>query len=416
MPSRSSFHSSQSKQSHIYTTIPGNVSTEFGPGPSTVTWTDSVTYGDNIPDWQQKLRNGENATTTMNGSRKECRVKSGAMVFRLKTPNPPHYITVRGHMKLYHGIPGGNPSTIGTANADNLALAKFAQKLNLINTAIQGGVVIGELRQTLQTVRNPALGLRRLVDDGLLNLRSIRAARRLGTLRAHTKMITQHLADAWLELQFGWKPLLSDIRSGLQALDHYNAGQRASVRRITATEQTVQVTLDQLGTGTASSFASWRTRQTETHNCQVVYRGAVRVEAQHPGSMSDELLGFNPGSFAPTIWELIPYSFLIDYFSNIGGIIYGMSNLGTRLAWCNRTVRQQILLEQSAEELKHPDVTVTGIGAKVVSSNTLVSRAKYTGIGIPALAFKIPGFRSLKWLNIAALIASRKADRNWSFD
>ena len=93
-----------------------------------------------------------------------------------------------------------------------------------------------------------------------------------------------------------------------------------------------------------------------------------------------------------------------------------MSNLTTRLAWCNRTTRKSYEAHGWTTEYPDPNVTVTGAFAEIVTSKTSVDRGKYTGYGIPPLAFKIPSFGSLKWLNIAALVASRKSDRNWSFD
>jgi hypothetical protein len=374
-----------------------------------------VTFGDNIPDWKQALKDGRSATTSMDGTKGEIRIKSGAWTFRHKNPNVNLYIKTRGLHGLYHGLPGGDPASISVTNADNLALGKFQQKLSLANTAIQGGVVIGELRQTLQTIRNPALGLRRLVDDGLQTLRNLRSSRRLAAMTTHKREVMKNLADAWLELQYGWRPLLNDIRDADKALHRYNVGRPVSVKRITASEK-VQGSANEVQQLGGESFALWLIRQTQVNNQQVVYRGAMRVKARDPQVMDPELLGFNPGSFLPTAWELIPYSFLVDYFSNIGGIVYGLSNLFTELAWCNRTVRREIELKQFVQEYVHPDVTVSGVQAECISIKSHVSRAIYSGTSVPGIAFKIPGNWSLKWLNIAALIAARGADRKWTFN
>jgi hypothetical protein len=415
MPSRSSFHSNQCSNSLYYYDLEDHLINNVPPVVSTTTWTDSVTFGDNIPDWQQALKDGRNATTSMDGTSGEVRVKSGSWTFRHKNPNVNLYIKTKGLHGMYHGVPGGNPASVDATNADNLALGKFQQKLSLINTAIQGGVVIGELRQTLQTLRNPALGLRRLVDDGLDVLRRIRAGRRLGPMRSHLVAIKKNLADAWLELQYGWRPLMNDIRDADIALHRYNIGRPVSVKRITATER-VQGSANEVQSLGGESFAVWLIRQTTINSCQVVYRGAMRVKAQDPQSMDAALLGFNPGSWLPTAWELIPYSFLVDYFSNIGGIVYGLSNLFTELAWCNRTVRRQIELRQFVQEYKHPDITVTGVQGESFSAARHVSRAIYSGHSVPNIAFKIPGNWSLKWLNIAALVAAGQADRKWTFN
>jgi hypothetical protein len=415
MVSKTYNQSNQCSNSLYYYDLANNLINPGPPAVSTVKWTDSITYGDNIPDWKEALRDGRNATTSMDGRKGEVRVKSGAWTFRHKNPNVNLYIKTRGTHGLYHGIPGGDPASISVGSADNLALGKFQQKLSLVNAAIQGGVVIGELRQTLQTIRNPALGLRRLVDDGLDVLRAIRAGRRLAPMATHIRGVTKNLADAWLELQYGWRPLMNDIRDADKALHRYNIGRPVSVKRITAVEK-VQGSANEVQSLGGESFAIWLIRQTQTNNVQVIYRGAVRLKAQDPKTMDPALFGFSPNQFLPTAWELIPYSFLVDYFSNIGGIVYGLSNLFTELAWCNRTVRRQIELKQYAQEYKHPDITVSGVQAEIISSANHVSRATYTGTTVPGVAFKIPGNWSLKWLNIAALVAARGGDRKWTFN
>lgn len=415
MPTRSKFNSSQFPGYVTYHNSDGTSTTT--PDPSNLTWTDSVTFGDNVADWKECLRTGRPATTSMNGTKKEIHVTSGSV--RFDWPNQPSFdVEIGGRQRLAHTFPSGNPALVDVTNADGIALGKFHQKLSLINTAIQGGVVIGELRQTLQLIRNPALGLRRLVSDQAEVLRRIRAQRRLLPIGLHKQKVAENLADAWLELQFGWRPLLSDIKNGAQALHRYNRGNSVTTRRITAVE-TRRRELSNNAYQQAESFAGWGIRSVEMEHHQVIYRGAVRVEAQDPKVFDPALLGFNPGSFVPTAWELIPYSFLIDYFSNIGGIIYGLSNLGTELAWCNRTVRRS--LEKTETAFRWPltwatGVSISGTYATCVSKSSTVERAAFNGNTIPGVAFKIPGFGSLKWLNIAALVASRRADRTWSFD
>jgi hypothetical protein len=153
----------------------------------------------------------------------------------------------------------------------------------------------------------------------------------------------------------------------------------------------------------------------------------MRVQVKDPKTMDPALLGFDLASWAPTAWELIPYSFLIDYFSNIGDIILGWSSLGTKFSWVNKTTVRYY--EKISMTQPHPQWQKAGTDwdsgaieilsyapAKVVIQKRSVSRNKYEGLLIPDLDFEIPGLGSLKWLNIAALIAARKGDRSWSFD
>lgn len=313
--------------------------------------------------------------------------------------------------------PAGNPSNISDAKANAEALGKFAQRILQARTALQGGVVVGELMQTLQMLKNPAQGLRRLVDDWGYAARRIRSTRRVTSLPFHTRTVAQNLADAWLEYSFGWKPLLHDIRDGCRALNTQYAGRPLHVRRITGKATTNGEGYDDNSTINQNSLMIWRGRVRSVGSCTVIYRGAVRVEAVDPHEMDPALFGFTPSQFLPTAWELIPYSFLIDYFTNIGDIVAGWSTLFANLAWCNRTVRK------SYEEIRTADTDKTLSSAFlscspaiVTTSKTSVVRAKYSGTTVPDLTFTIPSLESKKWLNIAALIASRKSDRSWHYD
>lgn len=386
------------------------------------TWTDTVTYGENIPGWRQLLRDGGNATTSLSGERTTVRFKSGHIRASRKTPvsGQLYEYYVNGLCRITPDNPAGiNISAIDEAKANSQALGKFAERILDAKSAIQGGVVIGELAQTLAMIRNPAQGLRGLVDLAGDTLRDIRSARRLGTLKQHMRAVSENLADAWLEYSFGWKPLLNDIKNGDLALHKLNIGQSLSTKRITSSS-TVHSNPQEFTTTRSESVLSWNTTRKSVDGCQVIYRGAVRMEARNPGRMDPELFGFSPEQFLPTAWELLPYSFLIDYFVNIDSVIAGWSTLFTNLAWSNKTTRKWTQVDHMAksdQSMISPLWTLSqNVPATSITKKTSVARAKYEGTYVPDLVFSIPGFGSRKWLNIAALIANRNGDRNWFYD
>lgn len=402
--------------------------------PNTISsekWVNSVTFGENIPGWRENLRNGLSATTSMTGSNRTVQVTNGLMTFLKAKVGLPDRLYV-AYLSGAHGCqptsPTGDPATMDYAKANALALGKFGRRIVEVNTSFQGGVFLGELAQTIRTIKNPAQGLRKLVDDWRSSAQRIRrlSSRQIpGSLVNRAGLLrrtTANLADAWLETQYGWRPLLNDVDNGCRALADYNAGQSLKTKRISS-RSTVDGPTADIGTdGYANSFAIWRVQKVTTSHQTVIYRGAMRVEARDPQTMDAELLGFNPGSWLPTAWELMPYSFLIDYFSNVGDIINGWSTLTTRLAWCNRTIRRQYVLTSTSHsnlalvKANVPTVTsVTVVPAKVIATKRSVLREKYTGTFVPGLQFEVPGLGSLKWLNIAALIAARRSDRKWSY-
>jgi hypothetical protein len=305
-------------------------------------------------------------------------------------------------------------------------MGKFLRKSRDAMTPFQGGVALGELAETLAMIRNPARGLRGLVTEGRNVLANIR---RLGLKNSLSRSrVLSQLADAWLEVQFGWRPLLNDVKDGCTALDQWRRPQGIHTKRITASYETSLVSSNPLyGQFGDNNIAFWFVSSDYVSSCLTVFRGALRIEAHNSASMDAKLFGFSPDNFAPTIWELIPYSFLIDYFSNVGDIIEGWSQLGTRLAWCNRTVKksiQQTLRSGSSSaywQTRKPFVDppilegLTFSPAQSVIAKSIVTRGEYNSAMVPTFVFRLPGFGSLKWLNIAALVAGRNNDRKWVY-
>lgn len=379
---------------------------------TSVNWTDSVIHGANVPGWREVIRSGGDATTSLSGS--ECTARL--------TPGYAKSVDYGGwtdestgdHRTSEAGLPG-DPSSLDAAKANAEALGKLNQRIRQVRTLFEGGVVLGELGQTLRMIRNPARGLRNLTDEFLDIARAIRrgASRQYLSNALRASKVAEHLADAWLEVQFGWRPLLSDIRDGCEALEAYDAGGRLETIRVTGKSQVAVTSATTTNTWVVGPMGFARDTVTDGHT-SVIYRGAVRVKARDPQTMDPALFGFDPSSFLPTAWELIPYSFLIDYFSNIGDIVTGWSNVFSDLAWCNSTTRKWYTLEGTSRKTNGAFLTFTP--AKYVSTRKSVQRQKYEGTLVPDFTLQVPGMGSLKWLNIAALIASRNADRRWSFD
>lgn len=401
------------------------------PVVTRLTWNNSVTYGDNIPGWRKLIREGQNATTSLLGTAtKATMVRGSHYVFRdpkwvISSGSPVASAYSSGLLGLSPSLPSGNPNDISDVTANNVALAKFVKKLDSVNTAFHGGVFLGELSQTLHGIRNPAYGLRKLVDRFWYNARNMRSSwkRKVKFIEENTPL-HKALADLWLEHSFHWKPLLSDIDDGCRALAELNTSQGLANSRISAVGEADGNPVNTV-TSVTSGLLQWYKSETTLEHTIVVYRGAVRVNPRDSVLMAPTLLGFNPASFAPTAWELIPYSFLIDYFTNIGDIISGWSHNTSELSWCNRTVKKEFVrkygtfcnqgIVDDGHALGEPKRRFTHSPTSVEIRKSSVSRASYVGNFAGTFEFEIPGFGSMKWLNIAALVAGRSKDRSFKF-
>lgn len=393
-----------------------------GDAWTTRKWSDYVTFGDNIPDWRRRLAKGYSATTSMVGSKSSVQLTEGQLVAqRPKGTGTSIWLTERvGSCGISTALPSGDPSTLSDTEANNAALRKFVSRLEQVNTAFNGGVFLGELTQTLRSIKNPAASLRNLVGNWRRESVALRRRNNFRPIKERKRNFREAIADSWLETQFHWKPLLNDVDDGCRALAELVTGQALKGVRITGTGEARDNASVTTGGGAANLLAH-RDQTVVVDHTIVIYRGAVRVNPRHSALMAPRLLGFNPASFVPTAWELVPYSFLIDYFTNIGDILTGWSHSVSELRWCNRTSRKSIITTRSRYtntaicRAVFPEITTAHGQAKVVCEVTDVSRFDYSGSLTPRFEFEIPGLASKKWLNIAALIAGRDADRRFSF-
>jgi hypothetical protein len=227
-----------------------------------------------------------------------------------------------------HGVPVPIGSVAAlTTTAQNEAKRRFISRCYEAQSAFNSGQFLGELREALHMVRHPAQALRRGVDDYFESLRK----RRKGNLN-HRKKI---LADSWLEYQFGWASLISDINSASEQLRRIRFG-RPPIQEVSASythRHSTTMTTTNEGVGGLNVIVNTKKEQTSV----VKIYGKVTVDLPPGSYLSPASLGFRWDQFVPTVWELIPYSFLVDYFTNIGDIIQSWSYARSNLIWSSMT-------------------------------------------------------------------------------
>lgn len=380
---------------------------------------DTVTKGPNYKDWKQRLIRGDQCTTTLSGTRYRREFGSAYFSASQKPISPTTTCQSLYHIVSQAGlIQGANisltpltPDLTTIQKADALALAKFVESIRSTMTTAQGGVIAGELGETLHMLIHPAKTLR----QGLFNylatlkkrkrkLRSVRGPKRLSTAR-------NIVADTWLEYSFGWKPLLHDIDDVMKTLANRFASTPPR-EPVYAKGVDEQFSSARHTSYSGNLIASISHQVNWTLSKQVVYRGSVRTE--HPRAAVWNHFGSFANDFIPTVWELIPYSFLVDYFSNIGAMISAASLLRSNLVWASRTTVDSTVAEIVDTQAKATFSVFFTAEADCANlrekrSKIVVSRAPYTGSLVPSLYFTVPGLGSTKWINISALLLGQRA-------
>jgi len=132
----------------------------------------------------------------------------------------------------------------------------------------------------------------------------------------------QSLANNWLELQYGWKPLLNDID---ELIRHTHLTYRADLRVVRGTAKSVSTTSTPL---LGPLFATFTTVPLFEFGQRVTQKATnVKIGMRYKVSDPDQAFlaqtGFtNPVNLA---WELIPFSFVADWFLPIGPYLESLS-------------------------------------------------------------------------------------------
>lgn len=388
----------------------GDLGTSMINGPIFWGTSDVRVDGGSVPDWKGKLKRGEQATSSLDGVRYRYSGAQRWAEVSLKKQAP---TGTDDYGKLIWwgalGISGGlavpsNADFSILAKANSIAASVFNGRALKEQRALQGAVSLGELAQTARMIKNPMQSLRRLADNYLGDV----------TKRAKGKKSNKQkkdaIVDTWLEHSLGWKPLINDIN-----------GLRDTLGR-TLTEDTRK---DIYGSGTNKGMISgeqiyqpgtvttFRQAYKVVDLCSVRFVGQVRVKGGDPGLK--DLLGLSGSNVLPSLWELIPYSFVADYFANIGQVIDAISLRRSDLIWAEK--RQKISrtttflpLDVSGRDSGTWKVlSAVGGGGTATITRDDVHRSAQLGWPVPSLQFKIPGLgNSNQWLNLAGLLASSR--------
>ncbi len=381
---------------------PNDGSWVSGAGIQNRSVTDSVTYGGNYSDWKRRLKSGLQCTTALTGVRNIMRRTDGHM---LVTLNSNGCATPGARINAYKGdiiltapidpaafIPDSNSIT----KADNFAKRGV---INQLKSEFQSGTFLGELGETIRMLRDPAKSIRKGIDDYFSKAKKLK-----GSISRQAPL-HRALAETWLGYAYGWKPLISDIEDAGKALRKYSNENRTRKAIYSAGSNSWFA----LGTVLEQPLQNVRVafRRNSHVSDLVIYRGMVNIEPGKRLQMASRLFGFRPEEFVPTVWNLIPYSFLADYFTNIGDIVDAWSYGRTGLRWTSKTIVSVDEIDFTSD-LRHVSIGyTTGISflqrPYMHQEIRKISRAAYDGNFIPSFAWELPGVGSSKWTNLAAL-------------
>lgn len=168
------------------------------------------------------------------------------------------------------------------------------QKVNL-------GVALAEARTTARMIGSTAERIAEMV-------RTFRAKNPKKVWDA-VKRGGRRMPASYLEMSYGWSPLLQDVLGSAEALaEAQNLGRRFSVVVKGAAS----------ATGRASQRSEWAGLYDLVYEGEAKHRVEVVLRFDLPANMLDSLSSLGLTNPLATQYELVPYSFVLDWFLPIG--------------------------------------------------------------------------------------------------
>lgn len=192
-----------------------------------------------------------------------------------------------------------------TANEQNKLLSKILKKIkgHEFNLAVS----LGQLHETVGMLAGNLSKLGRAMMS-LKHGDFANAARCLGAQPRYSKLKARDIAGRWLELQYGWRPLVSDSYEAMLAFHEISRGPRKKIFKAGISKP-----MSHEHSGSPSHYSAI---------CRGALSRQIQYEMYEEMSIERQLGVLNPLSVA---WELVPYSFVVDWFLPFGSYL---DNLG----------------------------------------------------------------------------------------
>jgi hypothetical protein len=377
------------------------------------------------PKWRSQIILGQNASTNFTASERRDRGQLQKYDrFNKNLPASQNLSHSWGYsMPLAADLPI-LPAFMSIEEADDKARQKFYKNAIKAQRFLQSGVFLGEIKQTLGLILSPAKSARLLVDvfvkSAKRRARPRKGSNNIVTAAQKLKLVGNAIADSWLQFSFGWEPLISDLEGACGLLASLALRTNQEFVNISGAGLDYENLLVSDGlTGFSSNRPYSVLQQKHTYReVRVKYYGRIRLDV--PELADGRILsglGLTTSDIIPTAWELIPWSFLIDYFTNIGDVIDAWSYPVAKLAWASKVVVENRQCDCFWSYNEPRTRTLMGVGnwisVKVdrnafrISNEKRVTRTAEVYVRPPELKFELP-FARKKQFNIAALFAASR--------
>lgn len=283
--------------------------------------------------------------------------------------------------------------TVNNGNADAKAYA-----LKQMDATPYGfGEDVGEIGETLRFLRSPLKSLSRLSKEYRKDITKVQRKRKIHP-RERDKLYQAH-ADVYLSYRFAVSPL---VRSASDLLESFDKRPRTPPERRTArgfaqdsSSESGDSTVVQSGTSFDYKHYVSRSRYD---------RAAILYKVSNPVYDWRWRYGLRAKDVPETVWQLVPYSFMIDRVYDVSGFVRGVTNLADpslSILAASVTRKEEYIHKYTHTVRRKSGMTCTGSGETVTDRDFTYQRTTWS----PSWSDAVPRFKPLQLVDDATKIA-----------
>lgn len=202
--------------------------------------------------------------------------------------------------------------------------AQIKALLKARDKRVDVAVLIGEGHQTTKMIAETAKTLGRAYR----NFRRGRFKQAAKALNIPFDGALKKQANNWLAYQYGWKPLLSDVKGAAETLAQHVARPRKEMFSVSAqVEESENWDFPSWTSYTAGPSLSGFTCVTKGGVKKRTARAGLLLTFEYRASALAAQLGFGLADPLVVAWELTPFSFVFDWFIQVGDYLEAISAL-----------------------------------------------------------------------------------------
>lgn len=406
---------------------------------SSFTWT---RQGQMLKDWKLRIRRRENAGTVYVVDRYSFPVHEPGefTAYKPRTLANGQKVIDKLYFRGFYDAPPAlaSPSHSASVAYEN-ALIQIHKKIKSARQEWKSLIAIAEFSEGRKMILDRSRKMSKGLVGHLQSLAALkqsfkRLPKRLKDAKGREKL-KNDLSNLHLEFSFGWLPLAADVQDASKALARFVVESESGffkkskmVRSKSNHEVLTAQVLQQIQDPYWPNIFAWR-RTKQISNSLVRFQALLEWSVNYPSdaiTQAQKLSGFEMNEFVPTLWEWCPWSFLVDYFTNIGDLVEASTTVTGDVKWLNYSVLRSNIWENQVylDATRTPSTYViinengdTPIYGKDKAVRNKFERYVNMRLDLPMFKWEMPGLipkwtwdekdgpRTTKAANILALTA-----------